>query len=502
MASKISLQQFKGLFLIKGIFALLLAAPDVASAAIKIKDTNYPIPSGAYFVSPNGKATNSGKSPDSPWPVALALAKAPRGSTIIFRGGTYRNVKANINKKLTLQAYPHSKAWLKGSIEVHGWVREGNKWRFDGWKHSFPPNMSRKYIDRKYPLAGHRDMVYINGVSLKQVASKALVEPGAFFVDYAKHKLYIGNNPAGKTVEATALTRAFGLWQGGKSNPRGTVVRGLGFAHYAIMGINVQAPGVTLENNTFAWNGVQGVCFAGNAVRTDAIVRGNTFTHNGRVGLEVDSADRMLLENNTISYNNVERFAKTWAAAGVKVTKTDRMILRNNRVEKNFATGMWLDHSTTDATIVSNTSRYNKSIGIQLELSDRAIIAGNLVTNNGAGIMIADSSNARVYNNTLAKNKDHIIVKDSPRKNTNRAEIARGITWITRNNVFKNNILSYGRNKSLFVNEAHGDYRLKQGSPAIGRGEALPKDIAQAIGLPARVPVDLGALQSKIVLLE
>ena len=237
---------------------------------------------------------------------------------------------------------------------------------------------------------------------------------------------------------------------------------------------------------------------------------------------------------------------------------------------------MWLDDSTTNATVVKNTVRSNSSIGIQFELSHKGIVAGNVVTNNGAGIMIADSSDIRVYNNTLAMNDQHLVIKDSQRKNTKAAEVDDGIAWVTRNNVFKNNILSnatgstlveavecsgrqhskqmitdsdynayyrkssskpqnlikwsLGKGKCLvgydsiatfesatgfeenalvvenvasnpfFVDEANGDFRLKANSSAIGRGEALPTDIATAIGLPSGVPVDLGALQSKVVL--
>jgi hypothetical protein len=240
MNSRISWQQLKGLLFVKGIFALLLAAPGMASATatINIKDTNYPIPSGAYFVSPDGKNTNSGKTPDSPWSVAKALASAPSGSTVVFRGGTYRNITANINKKLTLQAYPHEKPWVKGSVIVTDWVADRAIWRKDGWNYSFALNMGSEYIDPKYPMARYGDMVYINGVSLKQVASKAEVVPGTFYVDSASKQLYIGDNPAGKTVEATAIED--GLIIAPKFGSS-TVIRGLGFAHYADSALNVQA---------------------------------------------------------------------------------------------------------------------------------------------------------------------------------------------------------------------------------------------------------------------
>jgi hypothetical protein len=46
----------------------------------------------------------------------------------------------------------------------------------------------------------------------------------------------------------------------------------------------------------------------------------------------------------------------------------------------------------------------------------------------------------------------------------------------------------------FFVDAAPGDYRLRTDSVAIGAGVALPADIAAAIGVAARIPVNLGIL--------
>ena len=432
MNNKVKWQSFKVLLLVQSIFALLGATTGKASA-IDIQDTNYAIPSGAYYVSPSGSSSNSGKAPSSPWSVDKALTSAPSGSTIVFRGGIYRGIETKIRKKLQLQAYPHEKPWLKGSVVVTGWVGDGNIWRKDGWTYSFPNESSSAFINPDYPMAGYRDMVYINGAPLQQVGSKAEVVSGTFYVDSSKDQLYIGSNPNGKTVEGTAQKETFLVWGSD------LVVRGLGFAHYADRGMLVSAPRVTLEKNTFAWNGAQGVRLYG----SDAIVRGNIFSYNGRNGFWAGSgSDRMLLEGNTISYNNVEHFVTSWDAAGIKVINNDRLIWRNNIVENNYSTGMWLDESVTNATVVHNISRHNDAMGIFFEISSKAIIAANLVYDNMVGIMVSNSSGAKVYNNTLVDNRLNLILKDTNRNNTDAEGIAEGITWIARKNVFKNNILS------------------------------------------------------------
>lgn len=435
-----SLQQLKSFALAPTLFLLPLLTPNVADAVVQIKNTNYRIPNNAYFVSPNGRPNNSGKSPRSPIPVEKAIALAPRGATIVFRGGTYRGVDAKITKKLTLQAYPHEKPLLKGSVVVKGWVADGRTWRKDGWKYSFPQNMGNVYIDRKYPLAAHRDMVYVNGDSLKQVGSRANVKPGTFYVDAQSNKLYIGSNPAGKTVEATARDEAFQLTTNRHSKPSGTVIRGLGFAHYAEDAVGLMnTHSVTLENNTFVWNGLRGVHFQQSS---GGVVRGNTFSFNGMHGIRGSWANSMVLEGNMFSYNNIENFRKDYTAAGIKVIKTNGLISRHNVFEHNIGNGIWFDASSSNATVKNNTFRANQQIGIMFELSHKANVTGNRISGSPAGIMIADSSGIQVHNNTFSGNKKHVVLKDSKRRNRDRAEIRRGITWITQNNNVRNNQIS------------------------------------------------------------
>lgn len=563
------LQKLKGLF-VQGLFALVIAAPSMATAntIITIKNTNYPIPNNAYFVAPNGKETNSGQSADSPWTVAKALSAAPSGATIVFRGGEYRSIQSLITKKLILQAYPNEKPLLKGSDIVTGWVNEGDIWRKDGWNYSFPSTVSNQYIDPRYPMAGHRDMVYINGTALKQAASKAEVGSGKFYVDAANNRLYIGENPSGKIVEATNLTRAFTLWISRHSNPSDAVIRGLGFAHYADEAILIGAPRVTLENNTFSWSGQRGAAI----FSPDVVVNGNTFSYNGRQGLFGMKAHRMQVKNNIITNNNIENFNKHWDASGVKSISGDDVVFRGNLVANNNSSGIWIDVSSTNATVVNNIVHTNTSNGIFFEISHKAIIASNVAYQNyPAGIMILNASNARIYNNTLAQNHANLLIKETPRNNSKTEEISQGITWITRNNIIKNNILwnssgpmffapgcetkepsnlminianynAYYRQSAsksnnhvwstgsrqcsvayktlsifnsatgmeenglesinstdpFFIDADAQDFRLKSGSLAINRGEALPSDIADAIGVPSGVRVNLGAFESQL----
>jgi len=453
-----------------------------APLSVPLKTTNYPVPVKAIFVAPHGKASNDGKSADAPTTVQKAIATAPAGATIVFRGGIYRGVdNVRISRPLTLQSYPGEKPWLWGSIVVQGWTRDEASvlngaapvpvWRHDAWPHSFPFTWGKEYLDPAYPMAGLLDMVWIGDRYLSQVASLAQMGPGKFFVDAPNKRLYIGDDPAGQTVEAKAHRRAFVLQTVDKQDlatarphirqraatfdingdPSGTLIRGLGFARYADFAGQMGAPNLVIEDCTFAWNGQLGLSMGMHVdqikgVRPEGIVvRGNTFACNGRTGLHASHIFGALVENNTFAHNNVERFRAAWDAAGTKIVYTPNLTVRRNLVERNYATGLWLDISIDNATVTHNPVRRNQGLGIFFEISRSALIAFNIVHDNGAGIQLSNTTRARVWNNTLVNNNTGFFAQQWKRLNTDGHVIAGvkpGEQYVPRDNEFVNNLVA------------------------------------------------------------
>jgi parallel beta-helix repeat protein len=421
-----------------------VSGPPAARDGLDVRATSYPIPAGALLVAPWGADANDGAADRPVRTVARAVEAAPAGSTIVIRAGTYRESVPTFSKPLTLQPYPGETVWMKGSVVVTGWVADGATWRRDGWTATFcqtcyPPGG----IDPAHPAAGLPDMVFVDGAPLAQVTSKAAVRPGTFFVDRAGAALSIGSDPTGRTVEASV--HAVGLHM--VTGARGTTVRGLGFAHYAAHANPGQGAVVgdteslTFEHNTVAWSAGKGLV----VYAPGAVVRGNTFAHNGVAGLDMWHADGAVVAGNHFLGNNRERFVVSGPvaeAAGAKITRSRRIVLEDNVSERNVGTGLWLDDSTADARVVRNLVRDNAHTGIDVEISTRAVVASNVVARNRTGISVNNASDVRVYNNTLSRNGVNLAVTDDERVNAEPAERALGITWVTARVTFVNNLLS------------------------------------------------------------
>lgn len=447
--------------------------PFGAPSNIALKTTAYPVPTGAIFVAPDGKDDGAGTL-ESPLSVKSAVAKASEGATIVFRGGVYRGIDyLNIDKRLTLQAYPRETPHIKGSKLLSGLQRDENgplAFRIDDQKSAGEWKGDKQDISRDFPLSGLRDMAFLDGIPLRQVAKREEVAPGTFYADSAAQRVFFGDDPSGKSLEWATAYRAFNIGgtqkDAGKNLAAGTIVRGLNFSHFAYAALKVDwTRDVTLENNVAAWNSVAGVSIYN---VKNCTVRGNTLACNGMQGLNGNNADGLLLEKNEIHHNNVERFWPGWSASGAKMILSRDMVWRDNIVRQNFAHGLWWDISIKNCSATGNVVTDNDGKGVMVELGDDCVVAFNTLARNEHGVAIWDSSDVRVWNNTLAFNTHNLEVNDTTRLNGTRdgealgwgeSESAydEGVTWRTERLEIVNNVFAGAR--ELEINGALSKWR-------------------------------------------
>lgn len=428
-------------------------APSTGSSvgSAPVGTARYAVPAGAVFVEPKGTQTGSGTKSDPYGSAAYAVLKAPSGSTLVLRGGTYREyVSVGFRKALTIQAYPGEAVWFDGSSPVTGWERSGNTWVKSGWTHTFDHRVSfvagrddtRRFVDAANPLAGYPDQVWVDDMPLRQVGSASAVTAGTFFVDERGKRLVIGSNPAGKDVEASTIARAFKL-QG-----KHTTLRGFGIQRYAttvsMMGtVTAEVNDITLENMVIRDNATIGVY----GWNDDKNFRRVTLTGNGLMGLGVNGAARVTVAESIIADNNSQQFAPAPASGGMKITNADGARIERNVVADNQSAGVWFDVNSRDIRVTGNRVTGNATTGIQIELSEKAIIADNHLSGNHTGVNIINSGDVEIWNNTIVSSWRAAGFSQDARRQA-APDLASTVPWVLDDVTFRNNVVSIATDSS------------------------------------------------------
>ncbi|MEW9548165.1 nitrous oxide reductase family maturation protein NosD [Nonomuraea sp. NPDC050783] len=425
--------------------SLTLAVGETASAAGLIKDTDYPIPAGAVFVSPGGSDTAAGTEAQPLRTLAAGIARISSGGTVVMRAGNYRESIAGVNKRITVQPYPHEKVWIKGTDVVSGWTADGAAWRTTTWRSPFCQDCyPAQAINPAYPLAGKPDQAFRDGRPLRQVATRAEVGAGTFYVDPSSKVLYVGDDPAGATMELSTRWRAMLL----NAGAAGSVIRGLGFSEYSphwnedqLAMLVDAAPNSVIENNVFVRSATRALGIYAAGIR----VEGNTVDDNGGSGGAVNRADGAVFRGNTFDRNNNQHFAVTTCGsyctmAGMKVAHTKDVVVEQNSFAGNDGTGFWCDLGCTNGQITGNTVTGNTNNGIFWEVSSVATIQGNTISGNTRGVKIAGSDRTTVTGNTFTGNATHLGVYDDARlPSSDSYSAGLGLTWDTAQTVLTGN---------------------------------------------------------------
>ncbi|HEY1128600.1 MAG TPA: right-handed parallel beta-helix repeat-containing protein, partial [Roseateles sp.] len=324
----------------------------------------YAVPKAAhvYFVAPDGRAQASGASLGEPTTIESAMARVVTGDAIVLRGGTYRTGGLQLNQGITIQPYQDETPVLKGTRVATDWQSLGrNVWRTK-WSTLFPAQpLGWWQRDREGMLTPlHRfnnDMVFIDGEALQSAGWEGEVSARAFYVDYARGYVYIGTDPAGRTVEITAhdiaLHRPSREVHGKASDRKGPVLRGITFTQYAYRAIDIEGKkpstlvseeptddpvgpspedqhgkeviGTLLENVTITHCSRVAGYFRGDGL----VIRNSLVSDTGTEGIYVIGSSDVLLERNLVRRNNVRQLTGYFPAAVKIFNQSHRVVVRD-----------------------------------------------------------------------------------------------------------------------------------------------------------------------------
>ncbi|MBM7026779.1 right-handed parallel beta-helix repeat-containing protein, partial [Clavibacter zhangzhiyongii] len=443
------------------------------SGSAPVGSTRYAVPSNALFVATTGSDGASGSQSAPFRTIQRAVDVAASGRTVVVRGGTYHeSVVMPKGEALTLQSYPGEKVWLDGSRKLSEWVASGSGWYAPGWNLSFDtsPTYTRgapdgtsaswSFVNPAFPLAAHPDQVWFGGTAQKQVATRAQVVPGTFFVDRAADRLYVGSDPRSSSVRSSDLISALQV------RGDGSTVRGIGIRRYAPSvpdqgAVQIHGTRVAFENVAITDIATIGL----SVMATDARLTAVTSARNGMLGMRAVYADRLVATRLLVADNNLERFNRAPVSGGFKIGRSRDIQVLDSDFQRNAGNGLWFDESVYDITLTGNDVLDNTGAGIVLELSATATVADNVIARSGEeGLWIENSGHIGVWNNTFAANDRDIDISQGDRIATNLSTAGHDprqklpdptVTWVVTDITISNNVLQGSTGNALLAVEDH-----------------------------------------------
>lgn len=416
---------------------------------------------------PTGGCTGTAINPGDSWQSKSNAGS--EGTTFCIKAGVHRmqTVNAKSNQKFIGEAG----AVMSGAKVLTGWTQSGSNWYVGGQTQG--SSASGLPCRDGEPRCGHPEDLFVDNKRLTHVASLGDLGAGKWYFDYGADRIYIRDNPSGKTVETSVLPVAL------NGGPSGVHVKNLVIEKYATPNQNAAVGGTggtqnwLIENNEIRYNHAVGVRGS-----TGAVVRGNDIHHNGMLGAA--GGANHLYENNKSHHNALAGWGGFTGgySGGSKWTHANGLIVRGNHHYDNNFTGLWADGNNINVTIENNLVENSQQHGIFYEIGHKAIIRNNISRNNGwgggywadrAGILMNTSQDVEIYGNTVENNYNGIAVigRDRSASNTTYGP------YVNRNNKIYNNTITMtnGYTGSLGTNTEwntikfyNNTYKLKGGS--------------------------------------
>jgi parallel beta-helix repeat protein len=219
---------------------------------------------------------------------------------------------------------------------------------------------------------------------------------------------------------------------------------------------------------------------------TNAKLVHNVSRYNEDRGLQVEISAHVLVASNYVHDNG---------AYGIYVVESNDVDVFNNTTVRNAPNIYVLEghrssgnpdvpHNVGDVRIVNNILWGIASGG-------DFVLGADDVTNNRSAAAMGVSADGNAYYRTSGSSPGWLVAwnaSDGMRTYPTLADFRSG----TGNE--RSGLAVDAASDPFFVDAGSNNFALRAGSPAAGRGLPLPASIAAAIGLPAGVPVNMGAL--------
>ncbi len=432
----------------RATFAALLCLGGTASAA-------------TYYVAPNGNDTFNGSS-SNPWATLQhAVETIAPGDTILVRSGTYAGCR--IRNSGTVSA-PKTLARDVGATVV---------------------------INTPGPQNSHSSLIEIENGS------------GTEVTDWIVDGFEVANSPHhGIDIRITNRITIRNCYAHNSAPAASGDGIFLAFSSHPL-----------IENNEVAFNTEHGIYDSNSA--DYPTIRGNRSHNNNGGGIQLNAdfsskcpcgttvRDGIIsfatVENNVIYENGVN------GGSAINADGVDDSVFRNNLIYSNHAFGISLfsidgSHGSSRNKVYNNTivqaidGRW--CLNIPKSKGNGGSPVGNIVKNNILYTERTDKGSIDVYSTAAGVlTSDYNVVVDRFSTNGGTSVTSTLAQWRTFG-YDAHSLISTAA--ALFVDPAAGDYRLKEGSPAIDAGTNLSPDVvADIVGTarPQRLAYDIGCYE-------
>lgn len=499
----------------------LLKCCKMASIVALVAETAF---TRTYYVSVNDKFASDLNPGTRSLPlktIQKATDIAGAGDTVYVLNGTY---KEQVEVTHGGTSYKDMLSFIAGgdSVIVDGADQTADWTNFSGaiWtKNNWSVNSQQVFVDGE-PLQQIGGNEFYSPDRLPRVGyGKESLFPGSFYYAPETKTLYVwlkdGGDPNSHRVEVSVRPLLFVV-----RNQEYIFITGFKFIHSnstALIksgwpSVNMTGGHSVIRDCDVEWCDCMGIGGTVDSLLVERCIS----NHNGNCGFSF-SGKYVRMVGNTSNYNNYRNFNVHWHAGGVKNVRVQYSTIGNQTSIGNNGAGIWLDIDCIDDTILGCLITGNTT-GIQSEISRHTVLFNNLVySNSDRGIYISASDSCLVANNTIVGNSYGVVVHGMPRAgyqligntmvnniigDNKSAEflLAKPATGVANNTADYNLFYQTGGaadfrfgysglivglsawsgatdldSHSLeadpeFVNQSAGDFKLRAGSPAIGRG--------------------------------